>query len=244
LRCGIGCLPISPPARRSHPAAHRPVLVGRDPMRIPYRCNSPATHGRQLPERRPATRRLATYDDPGRLSSNKGHIFVFCPPLRPTCDLGLTLPVNARQRRQLRSHSPRALATVMLCHSPLDLPGQQAGRAWRGQPPDRRTSANHAAPVGDAPDAKRTRRIGQRVDGATNRRSSRSLPSTVPVGSRAPNRLESTSALRQSWRIEPETGKLARRNREATIGAVLDIFAGRGPAGDTPGNSPGSTWVA
>jgi hypothetical protein len=38
--------------------------------------------------------------------------------------------------------------------------------------------------------------------------------------------------------------KVARANRERTIGRVLDVFRGRGVAGDTTGNSPGSKWVA
>jgi phage/plasmid-like protein (TIGR03299 family) len=58
-----------------------------------------------------------------------------------------------------------------------------------------------------------------------------------------PDRLRS-SVLRHLWPIEPETGPRARRNREQTIAAVLEIFAGRGPAGDTTGNSPSSKWVA
>jgi len=39
-------------------------------------------------------------------------------------------------------------------------------------------------------------------------------------------------------------GQLARGNRERTIEQVLAVFAGRGIAGDTTGNSPGSKWVA
>ena len=39
-------------------------------------------------------------------------------------------------------------------------------------------------------------------------------------------------------------GKVARQNRERTIEQVLAIFRGRGTAGDTSGNSPGSKWVA
>ncbi len=56
-------------------------------------------------------------------------------------------------------------------------------------------------------------------------------------------RLES-SVLRHLWTIDEDTGKRARQNRERTIEAVLAIFTGRGPAGDTTGNSPGSKWVA
>ena len=58
-----------------------------------------------------------------------------------------------------------------------------------------------------------------------------------------PKRLEQ-SVLRNLWVIDEDTGKLARRNREHTIATVLDIFTGRGIAGDTSGNSPGSKWVA
>ena len=39
-------------------------------------------------------------------------------------------------------------------------------------------------------------------------------------------------------------GKVARANRERTIEQVLAIFRGRGGAGDTTGNSPGTKWVA
>jgi hypothetical protein len=50
--------------------------------------------------------------------------------------------------------------------------------------------------------------------------------------------------LKHLWVIEDEMGNIARRNRERTIEAVLDIFAGQGIAGDTTGNSPGTKWVA
>jgi hypothetical protein len=50
--------------------------------------------------------------------------------------------------------------------------------------------------------------------------------------------------LRHLWVIDEEHGKVARANRERTIGRVLDVFRGRGVAGDTTGNSPGSKWVA
>jgi hypothetical protein len=50
--------------------------------------------------------------------------------------------------------------------------------------------------------------------------------------------------LRHLWTIDDDTGKLARHNRERTIERVLAIFRGRGSAGDTTGNSPGSKWVA
>jgi len=52
------------------------------------------------------------------------------------------------------------------------------------------------------------------------------------------------SVLRHLWVIDDDTGAVARRHREQTIASVLDIFAGRGGAGDTTGNSPGSKWVA
>jgi phage/plasmid-like protein (TIGR03299 family) len=50
--------------------------------------------------------------------------------------------------------------------------------------------------------------------------------------------------LRHLWTIDEEMGKVARANRERTIEHVLDTFRGRGLAGDTTGNSPGSKWVA
>jgi phage/plasmid-like protein (TIGR03299 family) len=50
--------------------------------------------------------------------------------------------------------------------------------------------------------------------------------------------------LRHLWVIDEDLGTAARANRERTIGRVLDVFAGRGSAGDTTGNSPGSKWVA
>jgi Domain of unknown function (DUF932) len=52
------------------------------------------------------------------------------------------------------------------------------------------------------------------------------------------------SVLRHLWVIDEEQGKVARANRERTIGRVLAVFRGRGVAGDTTGNSPGSKWVA
>jgi Domain of unknown function (DUF932) len=58
-----------------------------------------------------------------------------------------------------------------------------------------------------------------------------------------PNRLE-RSVLRHLWTIDEDAGERARRHRERTIGRVLDVFAGRGIAGDTTGNSPGSKWCA
>src|SRR5205823_10577643 len=50
--------------------------------------------------------------------------------------------------------------------------------------------------------------------------------------------------LRHLWVIDEDTGRLARANRERAIEHVLAIFRGRGTAGDTTGNSPGSKWVA
>jgi len=50
--------------------------------------------------------------------------------------------------------------------------------------------------------------------------------------------------LRHLWVIDDNTGPRARANRERAIEHVLAIFRGRGPAGDTTGNSPGSKWVA
>ena len=50
--------------------------------------------------------------------------------------------------------------------------------------------------------------------------------------------------LRHLWTIDEDMGKVARQNRERTIESVLSVFRGRGAAGDTTGNSPGSKWVA
>ena len=50
--------------------------------------------------------------------------------------------------------------------------------------------------------------------------------------------------LRHLWTIDDDTGPRARANRERAIEHVLAIFRGRGLAGDTTGNSPGSKWVA
>jgi phage/plasmid-like protein (TIGR03299 family) len=50
--------------------------------------------------------------------------------------------------------------------------------------------------------------------------------------------------LRHLWAIDEEMGKVARANRERTIEYVLAIFRGRGQAGDTRGNGPGTKWVA
>jgi phage/plasmid-like protein (TIGR03299 family) len=50
--------------------------------------------------------------------------------------------------------------------------------------------------------------------------------------------------LRHLWVIDDDTGPRARANRERAIEHVLAIFRGRGPAGDTTGNSPGTKWTA
>jgi hypothetical protein len=51
--------------------------------------------------------------------------------------------------------------------------------------------------------------------------------------------------LRHLWVTEDENlGRRARENRERTIERVLAIFRGRGVAGDTTGNSPGTKWTA
>ena len=51
--------------------------------------------------------------------------------------------------------------------------------------------------------------------------------------------------LRHLWVIDDESmGVRARANRERTIENVLSIFRGRGAAGDTSGNAPGSKWTA
>ena len=50
--------------------------------------------------------------------------------------------------------------------------------------------------------------------------------------------------LRHLWVIDHDTRPRARANRERAIEHVLGMFRGRGTAGDTTGNSPGSKWVA
>jgi hypothetical protein len=50
--------------------------------------------------------------------------------------------------------------------------------------------------------------------------------------------------LRPLWTIDEDLGKVARANRERTLDSVLAVFRGRGAAGDTAGNSPGTKWVA
>ncbi|MBV9194654.1 MAG: hypothetical protein JO168_10965 [Solirubrobacterales bacterium] len=51
--------------------------------------------------------------------------------------------------------------------------------------------------------------------------------------------------LRHLWMIDDDNmGVRARANRERMIENVLSIFRGRGAAGDTSGNAPGSKWTA
>ena len=50
--------------------------------------------------------------------------------------------------------------------------------------------------------------------------------------------------LRHLWTIDEDTGNLAGADRGRTIERVLAVFRGRGLAGDTTGNSPGTKWVA
>ena len=50
--------------------------------------------------------------------------------------------------------------------------------------------------------------------------------------------------LRHLWAIDEDLGRRARENRERTIESVLAVFRGRGIAGDTTGNSPGTKWTA
>jgi phage/plasmid-like protein (TIGR03299 family) len=52
------------------------------------------------------------------------------------------------------------------------------------------------------------------------------------------------SVLRHLWTVDEEMGQVARANRERAIESVFAIFRGRGSAGDTSGNSPGTKWVA
>jgi phage/plasmid-like protein (TIGR03299 family) len=49
--------------------------------------------------------------------------------------------------------------------------------------------------------------------------------------------------LRHLWVTDDDMGRRARENRERTIEKVLAIFRGRGVAGDTTGNSPGTKWT-
>lgn len=62
----------------------------------------------------------------------------------------------------------------------------------------------------------------------------------VPISETALER----RVLRHLWVIDEDTGPRARANRERAIEHVLAVFRGRGEAGDTTGNSPGSKWVA
>jgi phage/plasmid-like protein (TIGR03299 family) len=41
-----------------------------------------------------------------------------------------------------------------------------------------------------------------------------------------------------------DLGRIARANRERTIASILELYRGRGAAGDTTGNSPHSKWCA
>ena len=50
--------------------------------------------------------------------------------------------------------------------------------------------------------------------------------------------------LRELFKIEPEMGKRAIGNRDRSREAILAIFNGRGPVGDTTGNAPGTKWTA
>jgi phage/plasmid-like protein (TIGR03299 family) len=51
--------------------------------------------------------------------------------------------------------------------------------------------------------------------------------------------------LRHLWVTDDDSlGRRARENRERTIEHVLAIFGGRGSAGDTTGNCPGTKWTA
>ena len=50
--------------------------------------------------------------------------------------------------------------------------------------------------------------------------------------------------LRHLWVIDDDTGPRARANRQRAIERVLAIYRGRGAAGDTTGNSPGTKWTA
>jgi phage/plasmid-like protein (TIGR03299 family) len=50
--------------------------------------------------------------------------------------------------------------------------------------------------------------------------------------------------LRHLWVIDDDAGARARAHRERAIERVLAIYSGRGAAGDTTGNSPGTKWTA
>jgi Domain of unknown function (DUF932) len=49
---------------------------------------------------------------------------------------------------------------------------------------------------------------------------------------------------RHLWVVDEDTGPRAGENRERAVESLLAIFRGRGIAGDTTGNSPGTTWTA
>ena len=52
------------------------------------------------------------------------------------------------------------------------------------------------------------------------------------------------SVLDELFPVEDDMGRRARENRARAKAAVLDLFRGGGPAGDTTGNSPGTKWAA
>ena len=52
------------------------------------------------------------------------------------------------------------------------------------------------------------------------------------------------SVLDHLFALDDDMGKRARDNRARAKAAVLDLFRGAGPAGDTAGNSPGTKWAA
>lgn len=53
-----------------------------------------------------------------------------------------------------------------------------------------------------------------------------------------------TRVLDRLFVVDDETGKRARQNREDAKETILSIFHGRGEAGDTRGNAPGTKWTA
>lgn len=52
------------------------------------------------------------------------------------------------------------------------------------------------------------------------------------------------SVLSELFAVQDGMGKVARANRERARVEVLDLFRGKGAAGDTSGNSPGTKWAA
>lgn len=52
------------------------------------------------------------------------------------------------------------------------------------------------------------------------------------------------AVLAPLFAVEEGMGKVALANRARARGEVLDLFRGRGHAGDTSGNSPGTKWAA